>query len=193
MATLAASAVSVTDTWKGEGTSSRKFLFKDVTLTLTGHGGLTNTILAALFGMSKIIGVKNARNASSVLINAAPSYDNASIVIYQPSYPSSLPVLSSYIVTGANGAANITVTGLATTDTIIAVQDLGGASAYVVAVQKTLSHYTIGSANTMAQAAGAGDTSAKKLLVLTHTPQTAAFNSPTDITDTVRLTIFGYE
>lgn len=187
MSALAASAVTVNGTWKGEGTSSRLFLFKDVTLVLTGQGGLTNSIAASLFGLTTIVGVRDVRDSNSLLIQAGPSYDRSKLVLYKQDFP----VQTDYVVTGANGAANITVTGLATTDQIVSVEDIGGASAYVVAVQKTLSHYTIGSSNTMAQAAGAGDTSAKKLLVRTVVPAYVAYGTPTDVTATVRLTVFG--
>lgn len=186
MANLAQTAVVVNDVWKEGGTSSRRFKAVDATLTLTGQGGLTNLILAALFGMSKIVQVRNARNASSVVYEAVPSYSGASVVLS----PAAIPTLAQYVATGVNGAGNITVTGVATADKILAVSNIGGSSAYAAAATAALANYTIGSANTVAQAVGGGDTSTSKLL---FTVAKGGLSVPTDVTDTVRLIVVGFE
>lgn len=80
MAILAMSSITVNDTWKEGGTNGRRFLVKDVTLALAGQGGLTNTIAASLFGMSKIDYVRAARDSVSALIGAGPSYDGSYLV-----------------------------------------------------------------------------------------------------------------
>lgn len=192
MASLARSAVTENAVWKGEGTSSRLFLFKDVTLVLTGQGGLTNTILAATLGMTKILGVRNARNASSVVVGAAPSYDGTSVVLF-PSGGGAANTLKSYVATGRNGAGAWTVTGITAGETLVSVANIGGASAYAAASQIALTEFTTVAADTITQTS-ATDYSGKKLQVLTMPTVTQGVpGTPTDVTDTVRLTVFGYE
>lgn len=77
MAALAASAVTILDTWKEAGTSSRKFLAREVQLVLTGQGDLTDNIPAALFGMKTIRRTLNFRTTASVAIQSMPSYDGS--------------------------------------------------------------------------------------------------------------------
>lgn len=83
MADLAKTAVVVTDTWREGGTTSNKFKAKAVTLTLTGQGTVTSgeRIAASLFGMSKIVSVRDARDSDNNLIIATPSYDGAYLLL----------------------------------------------------------------------------------------------------------------
>lgn len=81
MAALTSAGVTVNAVYKGGGTNSRRYLYKDVTLTLSSQGGLTNNIPCALFGMSKIVGVEGPfRDASSVLYEAGPSATGAYLI-----------------------------------------------------------------------------------------------------------------
>lgn len=81
MANLAQSAVSIQEVYKTGGTSGRKYKAVDAILTLSGQGGLTNTIPVALFGMTKIKEVRNCRTSTSVIMPAAPSYDGSVVAI----------------------------------------------------------------------------------------------------------------
>lgn len=81
MANLAASAVTVRETWKEGGTNARKFLAKAVTLNLTGQGGTTNKIPASLFGMSKIWSIRDAVTDDNNILLATPSYDGSYILL----------------------------------------------------------------------------------------------------------------
>lgn len=81
MADLAATAVVVNNVWKEGGTISRRFLVKDVTLTLTGQGGTTNQIPASLFGMSEIVDVRGARTSADALVVASPDYTGDNILL----------------------------------------------------------------------------------------------------------------
>ena len=81
MANLAQSAVAVNEVYKSDGPSARKFKVVDATLTLTGQGSLTNLIPATLFGMTYIHAVDAARDSSSNIVPAAPSYDCKNIVL----------------------------------------------------------------------------------------------------------------
>ena len=82
MAAVAQSAVTVNDTWKGGGTTSRRYLYKDVTIVLSSQGGLTNYVGASLFGMTKIKRAYGFRDSSSVAVGAGPSYDESKLVFY---------------------------------------------------------------------------------------------------------------
>lgn len=77
MASLAASNVTVNEVFKQGGTSGRKFKVMDVTLALNtvNSGGLTNTIPASIFGMTRITAARNFRTSASVQVQACPSYD----------------------------------------------------------------------------------------------------------------------
>lgn len=80
MAALTASSVTVHDTWKEGGTSGRKFLAKDVTLVLAGHGDEgANTIPASIFGMRKIHSVRDVRDADGNKFEMAPSFTGATL------------------------------------------------------------------------------------------------------------------
>lgn len=176
MANLQQAAVVINETWTEAGTNSRRFIAQEVTLTLTGQGGLTNLIPAALFGMTYIWEVRDARNSSNKFYKAAPLYDHSSIGLFPNS------TLKQYVALGHNGAGNITVTGIATTDEITSVTDL------TTPAQKLTSDFTIASANTVAQAT-ATDLSAKQLLITTNSP---ARDVPGDVTDTIKLVVAGY-
>lgn len=80
MPAITSASVTVNDTWKEGGTNGRRFLAKDVTLALVSQGGLTNSIAASMFGMSKIDYVRAARDSNSALVGAAPSYDGSLLV-----------------------------------------------------------------------------------------------------------------
>lgn len=177
MANLASSALVENEYWR-EGLNNR-FTAKDVTLTLTGQGGTTNLIPAAVFGLSQIRDVRSAVDSNNKPLRAVPSYDRASIVLT----PQSATVVV-YNHAGVNGAGTITLTGIATTDEIVSVLDLTTPGV------KTTSQYTITAANTVTQAAGAGDTSAKTLQFTTRSP---ASGTPADFTGTVRLIVVGKE
>lgn len=77
MAALTSSGVTIHDSWKGGGTSGRKFKFVDVTLALSTQGGLTNNIPATLFGLTKILGADGFRTTSSVKLDFGPNLTTA--------------------------------------------------------------------------------------------------------------------
>lgn len=80
MANLAASAVTVNNTWTEGSRNGRRFLVKDVTLALTANGSLANNIPASLFGMTKIDYSRSFRDSSSNVLSTAPSYDGSYLV-----------------------------------------------------------------------------------------------------------------
>lgn len=82
MAALTSSGVTVNGTWKEAGTNSRLLLVKDVTLVLSSQGGLTNSVGADLFGMTKIVDCSLFRDSSSVVVGACPSWDREKLVFY---------------------------------------------------------------------------------------------------------------
>lgn len=90
MAALLASAVTVNDTWKEGGTSGRKFLVKDVTISAPGNGSVANPIPSSVFGMTRISGVRAARVVAGSgltagqLINAWPSVDGTVLYLSAP-------------------------------------------------------------------------------------------------------------
>ena len=83
MADLAASAVTVTDTWREGGTTAAKYKAKAVTLTLTGQGTTTSgqRIAASLFGLSKIVSVRDVRDSSNNFLMGCPSYDGSYLLL----------------------------------------------------------------------------------------------------------------
>lgn len=176
MATLAQPAVTVNGTWTTDGPNSRTHTTKDVTLVLTGQGGSTNTILAALFGFAFIDYVENARSATKIY-NAVAAFDKSTIWFQPP-----ISTAKYYIATGLASTGPITATGVATTDTLLAVNDLTTPAAL------SLANFSITAANTITQASGAGDLHLKTLQFITS----QATGLPADITDTVRLLVTGY-
>lgn len=81
MANLAASAVTITAVWyEGARVASRRKKVR-ATLVLTGQGGATNKIPAALFGLRYIDEVSDMRDTSNNLFLAAASYDHSTIII----------------------------------------------------------------------------------------------------------------
>jgi hypothetical protein len=85
MATLAASAVTVNRSWyEGDraGERARQQLCKDVTLELTGHGGTTNTITAAVLGLTAIYEAFPAVGSTELIYVAAPSYARTCLNLY---------------------------------------------------------------------------------------------------------------
>lgn len=84
MATLAASAVTVRDSWyEGGPPTLKKTKVKSLTLVLTGHGGATNTILASTLGFTTIREVSAVQSDDdSVVTLGAPSYDGTKLFLY---------------------------------------------------------------------------------------------------------------
>jgi len=80
MAALTRSGVTFNATWQTP--APRKLKCVDVNLVLSSQGGLTNSIGAALFGMSTIEEVGLARDADSAIFLGAPSYDRTKVVMY---------------------------------------------------------------------------------------------------------------
>lgn len=74
---------------------------------LTGQGGTTNLIPAALFNMRQITDVSSfTKNDNSVIISAAPKFDGSSIL---------LSGSGNQTPTDATGTFSFTVRGLPTT------------------------------------------------------------------------------
>jgi len=87
MATLAASAVTVRDSWwEGGAPLTKKTKVKSLTLVLTGHGGATNTILATTLGFTTIREVTLVQtDDDSAVYLGAPSYDGTKLFLYDMS------------------------------------------------------------------------------------------------------------
>lgn len=189
MANLASTAVTInTIFYDGARVGSRRKVV-DATLVLTGQGGGTNLIAASLFGLTTIDKIEGFRDSNGLAYLAAPSYDGTGILIMARA----AQVLTNgtykyYVVTGVNGAGDITTTGAVASDVIETVIDLTTPGA------KTASQYTPGT-DKVTQAVGAGDTSAKKLFITTRTAAsvTSPASTPTDLSATVRCLIVGIE
>lgn len=82
MANLAQSAVVIEDIWSEGNTNGRKFKCVRAVLTLTGQGGATNLIPAALFGISRIIEVASATKSDGTNLVAGPDYLGANLSFY---------------------------------------------------------------------------------------------------------------
>lgn len=84
MPAMTASAVTRNEVWKGGGTSGRKYKYLDVTLALSTHGGATNYIGKALFGLSAIKGCSLFRttDGNNTLFPMAPSSDGEKLLNY---------------------------------------------------------------------------------------------------------------
>jgi hypothetical protein len=81
MGALASTAVTRNTFYKVDGASSRQHKVSVATLVLTGQGGLTNNIPAALFGLTKVLYVKQCTDTASNQILAGPSYDGKYVVL----------------------------------------------------------------------------------------------------------------
>lgn len=80
MANLAASAVVIEKHWNEGGQSGKRLSCRQVTLTLTGQGGTTNLITAAVLGLSKIEqATAFIKDDNSKVYVASPSYDGANL------------------------------------------------------------------------------------------------------------------
>lgn len=96
MANLAASAVTLVDSWYSQGINGKKFKAKKLTLVLTGQGTATNKILASVLGLTSIV-------------EAGPAItsDNASVIVASPSYDGTMLLLKA---AGTNAPADFTAT-----------------------------------------------------------------------------------
>lgn len=189
MANLAQTAVTINEIYYSGARVGSKRKVVDATLVLTGQGGGTNLIAASLFGLTTIDQIVGFRDSNGLPYLASPSYDGTGILIAQRA----AQVLTNgtfkyYVVTGVNGAGDITTIGAVASDVIENVIDLTTPGA------KTASQYTPGT-DKITQAAGAGDTSAKKLYITTRTAATVTSPAAaaTDLTATVRCLIIGKE
>lgn len=75
------------------------------TLTLVSQGGLTNNIPASLFGLQRITKVYSARDSSSNIYLAGPSYDGTTTGLYLVFY-----ALTSATDATRNAPADLTAT-----------------------------------------------------------------------------------
>lgn len=81
MAALASTAVVRNDYWYTGSFVGAKRKVVDVTLTLTGQGSVANSIPAALFGMTKITGLKAATGSDNKTYVGGPSYDGTQLTL----------------------------------------------------------------------------------------------------------------
>lgn len=82
MAALAASAVSITDSWTEGGLNGKRFACVKATLTLTGQGGATNSIAASLFNLRIIEQALPAiGDGNDHIYVASPSYDGTLLLL----------------------------------------------------------------------------------------------------------------
>lgn len=81
MAALTSAGVTINEVWY-TGDLQRQLKALDVNLVLSSQGGLTNSVAASLFGLTTIEECTLFRDASSVVVGAAPSYDRSKLVFY---------------------------------------------------------------------------------------------------------------
>lgn len=185
MSNLTASAVTTNDWYYGNARTASKRKVVDATLVLTGQGGATNQILASLFGLKSIDAVWLFVDSTGVAYLAAPSYDKTYIEVMQRAAITN-GVVKYYVATGVNGAGDITTTGVVASDIVESVVDL------TTPAKKTASQYTPGT-DKVTQVTGAGDTSAKSLLITLRAQPTQPAAVATDLTATVRCIVVGRE
>ncbi len=189
MSNLASSAVTINEVYLAGAMVGSRRKVVDATLVLTGQGGGTNLIAASLFGLTTIDEILGFRDSNGLAYLVAPSYDGTGILVMaRAAQVLTNGTFKYYVATGVNGAGDITTTGVVAGDVIEAVVDL------TTPGKKTASQYTPGT-DKVTQAAGAGDTSAKSLLITLRTAAsvTAPAPTPTDLTATVRCVIIGKE
>jgi len=82
MADLAASAVTIEDSWTAGGISSKRHVEMIATLVLTGQGTTTNQILATALGLTKIERCGNAvGDGNDLIYPAVPNYAGTAILL----------------------------------------------------------------------------------------------------------------
>lgn len=83
MANLAASAVTVNDSWWVNTVPGGKVMVRDVTLVLSAMGSATNKIEASTLRFNKILDVSPAvKSDNSEALPASPSYDQSLVLLY---------------------------------------------------------------------------------------------------------------
>ena len=83
MADLAASAVTINDTWwDGDRWGKNKWLCRDVTLVLTGQGTDSNSITAAILGFSEIHQIDACMADDDRIQPGSPNYARTKILLY---------------------------------------------------------------------------------------------------------------
>jgi hypothetical protein len=195
MANLQASAVTLNTWWYTNSRVNSRRKAVDVTMVLTGQGGTTNKIPAALFGMNSIEECVSLVDSSNNAYLTAPDYLGANLCIMSKPAATvgSVVTMGSnkfIVATGLASAGNITATGVVAGDNIIEALDLTTPSELVV------SNFTAG-AGVIAQASGAGDIHLLKVRFAILNPATVVSTvtqgaaAPTDITATVRAIIIG--
>lgn len=82
MADLAASAVTVNSRYDALGSGDGRRQVVDATLVLTGQGGASNKITAAILGLRSVDAVLACRPDGDTLLEARPSYDGSRIALF---------------------------------------------------------------------------------------------------------------
>lgn len=82
MGNLASTAVAINRSWTEGGINGRDLSCRDVSLTLTGQGGLDNKILASVLGLTSLEQCGNFVDDADGLIPAAVSNDRSMLLLY---------------------------------------------------------------------------------------------------------------
>lgn len=98
MAALTKAGVNIVETWKEDGTSSRKFLVRKATLTLSAQGGATNNIPAALFGMKTIWFARAGMKSDNTRQEFQPSYNGSLLLAFAAGSASAADVTGTFSV-----------------------------------------------------------------------------------------------
>ena len=107
MPALAASAVTVLDTWVEGGPNGKRHVCKRLTLNLVAQGGPTNNISAAVLGFAKMLDCSTACDAAlGDIYIAAVSPDGLFLLFNDPSNAANTPADQTDVVT-------LTVRGIA--------------------------------------------------------------------------------
>jgi len=82
MAALTASAVTINRSWTEGGTNGKEYSCRHVTLVLTGQGGTTNTIGAAVLLLTKLVDCSNfVKNDDAIVYPAAIDTDGDNVLL----------------------------------------------------------------------------------------------------------------
>lgn len=82
MATLASTAVVINRAWTNGGVTGKECSVRQVTLTLAGHGGATNTIPASVLSLTKIERASTfVKSDNAEALPASPSYDGSLLLL----------------------------------------------------------------------------------------------------------------
>lgn len=82
MANLAKSAIAFKERYESDGLNGKRYVYREVNLTLSGQGTVANKITASVLELDKIKGASSfVQSDNSELVSAGPSYDGSQLLL----------------------------------------------------------------------------------------------------------------